>query len=105
MLDYQYFSNHYTVVACDLSKQSVLDSDPRAVQEIEFIYKLDNGTNSQILRILEKEKQTILEFSKDTVKVLEAIYKMVEYNKINAKLSNLQLNKLEPAVQNNEGQL
>ena len=28
---------------------------------------------------------------------------MVEYNKINAKLSNLQLSKLETAVKNNEG--
>ena len=28
---------------------------------------------------------------------------MVEYNKINVKLSNLQLNKLKTAVKNNEG--
>ena len=28
---------------------------------------------------------------------------MVEYNKVNAKLSNLQLNKFKKAVKNNEG--
>ena len=62
-----------------------------------------NYNTAQILTVLEKEKETILEFSKGTVKVLYTTYKMVEYNKINAKLSNLQLSKLKTAVKNNEG--
>ena len=70
LLDYQYFKDYYKLVACDLSKQAILDSDPRAIQQIEFIYKLDNNANTQTLTILEKEKRTILEFSKGTVKVL-----------------------------------
>ena len=54
LLDYQYFKDHYKLVACDLSKQAILDSDPRAIQQNEFVYKLDNNANAQILTILEK---------------------------------------------------
>ena len=36
LLDYQYFKDHYQLIAVDLSKQKELDSDPRATQQIEF---------------------------------------------------------------------
>ena len=36
LLDYQYFKNHYQLIAVDLSKQKQLDADPRAIQQIEF---------------------------------------------------------------------
>ena len=68
LLDYQYYKNHYLITACDLSKQKILDSDPRPSQQIEIIFML--GTNAQILTILEKSKETILEFYKGTTKVL-----------------------------------
>ena len=55
------------LVAVDLSKQKDLDADPRAVQQIEFKYML--GTDSTIYWVLEKSKETILEFYKGTVKV------------------------------------
>ena len=67
LLDYNYFNKHYKLVAVDLSKQKELDADPRAIQQIEFKYTL--GTNSTIYRVLEKSKETILEFYKETVKV------------------------------------
>ena len=41
--------------------------DPRAIQQIEFKYML--GTNSTIYWVLEKSKETILDFYKGTVKV------------------------------------
>ena len=50
-----------------LSKQKELDADPRAIQQIEFKYML--GTDSTIYWVLEKSKETILEFYKETVKV------------------------------------
>ena len=50
-----------------LSKQKELDADPRAIQQIEFKYML--GTDSIIYWVLEKSKETILEFYKETVKV------------------------------------
>ena len=67
LLDYNYFDKHYKLVAVDLSKQKELDADPRAIQQIEFKYML--GTNSTIYWVLEKSKETILEFYKGTVKV------------------------------------
>ena len=56
----------YKLVA-DLSKQKELDSDPTAIQQIEFKYML--GTNSTIYWVLDKSKESILEFYKGTVKV------------------------------------
>ena len=67
LLDYNYFNKHYKLVAVDLSKQKELDADPRAIQQIEFKYMLK--TNSTIFWVLEKSKETILEFYKGTVKV------------------------------------
>ena len=67
LLDFNYFDKHYKLVAVDLSKQKELDADPRAIQQIEFKYML--GTNSTIYWVLEKSKETILEFYKGTVEV------------------------------------
>ena len=67
LLDFNYFDKHYKLVAVDLSKQKELDADPTAIQQIEFKYML--GTNSTIYWVLEKSKETILEFYKGTVKV------------------------------------
>ena len=67
LLDFNYFDKHYKLVAVDLSKEKELDADPRAIQQIEFKYML--GTNSTIYWVLEKSKETILEFYKGTVKV------------------------------------
>ena len=36
LLDYQYFKDHYNLIAIDLSKQKELDADSRAIQQIEF---------------------------------------------------------------------
>ena len=66
LLDFNYFDKH-KLVAVDLSKQKELDADPGAIQQIEFKYML--GTNSTIYWVLEKSKETILEFYKGTVKV------------------------------------
>ena len=67
LLDFDYFKKHYKLVAVDLSKQKELDADPTAIQQIEFKYML--GTNSTIYWVLEKFKETILDFYKGTVKV------------------------------------
>ena len=66
LLDFNYFDKHKLVIV-DLSKQKELDTDPRAIQQIGFKYML--GTNSTIYWVLEKSKETILEFYKGTVKV------------------------------------
>ena len=68
LIAYQYFKYHYQLIAVDLSKQKEFDTDPRAIQQTEFYGKL--GTNSQVCPVLEKPKETILEFYKRTAKVL-----------------------------------
>ena len=67
LLDYDYFKRHYKLGAVDLSKQKELDTDPRAIQQIEFKYMPE--TNSTIYWVLKESKETILEFYKGTVKV------------------------------------
>ena len=68
LLDYDYFKKNYQLIAVDLSKQREFDADPRAIQQIEFIGMLK--TRSNIFTILEKSKETILEFYKGTAKVM-----------------------------------
>ena len=49
MLDFYYIKNHYRLIAVDLSRQKELDSDPKALQQIEFVgqlKKLNNDSNN-----------------------------------------------------------
>ena len=69
LLDYFYFLNHYQLNCCNLSQQKELDPDPRTIQQIEFYGKLE--TNSQACTVLEKSKETVLEFYKRKAKVLQ----------------------------------
>ena len=70
LLDYTYFKKYYKMIAIDLSKQQALDADPRAIQQINFTANLDRPGNTRIYFILEEAKETVLDFSKGTVKVL-----------------------------------
>ena len=70
LLDYPYFKDTYKMIAVDLSKQQALDADPRAIQEINFTANLDRVGNTRVYFILEEAKETILDFSQGTVKVL-----------------------------------
>ena len=58
------------MIAVDLSKQQVLDADPRANQQINFAENLDRAGKTRIYFILEQAKETKLDFSQGTVKVL-----------------------------------
>ena len=60
----------YKMIAVDLSKQQVLDADLRAIQQINFTANLDTAGNTKVYFILEEAKETILDFSEGTVKVL-----------------------------------
>ena len=48
LLDYPYFKESYKMIAIDLSKQQVLDADPRATQLINFTVNLDRAGNTTI---------------------------------------------------------
>ena len=56
LLDYPYFANTYKMVAVDLSRQQVLDADPRAIQQINFTANLDRDGNTRVYFILEEAK-------------------------------------------------
>ena len=58
------------MIAMDLSKQQSLDADLRAIQQINFTADLDRAGNTRIYFILEEAKETVLNFSQGTVKVL-----------------------------------
>ena len=70
LLDHSYFKDHYKMIAIDLSKQQVLDADPTAIQQINFTANLDRAENTTMFVIIEKAKETVLDFSQETVKVL-----------------------------------
>ena len=70
LLDYIYFKNQYKIILVDLSQQQALDADPKIIQQINFIANLDREGNTRIYFILEGAKETVLEFSQGTAKVL-----------------------------------
>ena len=69
LLDYTYFKK-YKMVTIDLSKEQVLDADPKAIQQINFATILNRAGNTWFYFIPEEAKETVFEFSQGTVKVL-----------------------------------
>ena len=65
------------MIAIDLSKQQVLDADPKAIQQINFTGNLitqntqGQNINDNIIMffITEEAKETILDFSQGNVKI------------------------------------
>ena len=58
------------MIAIDLSKQQALDADLRATQQMNFTANLDRTGKARIYFILEETKESVLDFSQGTVKVL-----------------------------------
>ena len=63
LLDYAYFKDNYKLIAVDLSKYLL-------IQQIVFqgVVGGENNTKIRLCTILEKSKETILEFCKGTIK-------------------------------------
>ena len=53
-----------------LSKQQALDADPRKIQQISVTANLNRADNLRIFSIFEEAKETVLDFSEGTLKVL-----------------------------------
>ena len=70
LLDYPYFIETYKMIAVDLGKQKALDFDPKAIQQINFTGILNRAGNTRVYFILEELKETVLDFSQVTVKIL-----------------------------------
>ena len=69
LLDYNYFRNYYKMLAINLSKQQELDADPKAIHQINFTGNLDQETWATIFFIIKEEKEIVLDFLQETVKV------------------------------------
>ena len=85
----------------DLSKQQPRDTDPKAIQQINFTGNLEQAGNKTTFFILEKAKETICIFLKEPSECCKfhllqynIIVKMTQHHRINVTLSNSQLNKL-----------
>ena len=72
------------MITIDLSQRQVLDVDPRAIQQINFTANFDKAGNTTMFFVIEEAKETLLDFSKGTVKVLR-----VQLRWIQLSLSNL----------------
>ena len=77
MWEHDYIKSRYRLIAVYLSRPKELDSDPKALQQIEFVGQLKNPINEIdanesmfVLTISEKSKETRLEFSQRSVTVL-----------------------------------
>ena len=113
LLDYIYVKDYYRMIAIDLRKQQTLDADPRAIKQINFTENLDRAGNTRIYFISWRSKRDCFELTKRNHKsFVNAItsgdlifyqHKMTQYNSLNVKLSNSQLNKLKSAIKNETG--
>ena len=61
LLDYEYFSKHYKVIAVDLSKQIELEN-LGLKQQINFIGRIEEN-KATLLFIIEKKEETTFDFS------------------------------------------
>ena len=69
LLNYNYFRNYYKMIATDLRKQQALDTDPKAIQQINFTGNLDQAAGVTTFSIIKEAKENVLDFSQGTVKV------------------------------------
>ena len=69
LLDYPYFKKNYNLNTIDLSKQQKLDANPKAMQQINYTGNLNRAVDAKMFFITEETKETVLDFSKETVKV------------------------------------
>ena len=69
LLDYEYFSKHYKLIAIDLSKQIELEN-PDLKQQINFIGRLERNEGATMFFIIEKSEETTFEFKQNAATVV-----------------------------------
>ena len=68
LLDYEYFSKHYKLIAIDLSKQIEL-GNPDLKQQINFIAKLEDDRATMFF-IIEKSEERTFEFPQNSLSII-----------------------------------
>ena len=79
LLDYPSFKENYKIIQINLSKQPALVADPRAIQQINFKANLDRAGNTTVFSIIEEAKETVLDFSQETVKISLMYYRTIYF--------------------------
>ena len=69
LLDYEYFSKHYKLIAIDLNKQIELENHDLK-QQINFIGKLKRDEGATIFFIIGKSEETTFELSQNVASCL-----------------------------------
>ena len=71
-MDYEYFKDHFKLIATNLSKQNELEN-PDLKQHINFIGRLEEN-NATMFFIIEKKEETTFDFSQSPI-VVVCMYK------------------------------
>ena len=69
LLDYEYFSKHYKLIAIDLSKQTEFEN-PDVKHQINFIGRLVRNEGATIFFIIKKKEKNTFDFSQNSVTVV-----------------------------------
>ena len=68
LLDYEYFSKHYKLIAINLSKQIELEN-PDLTQQINFISKIEND-KATIFFFIQKSEETTFQLLQNSVSII-----------------------------------
>ena len=68
LLYYEHFSNHYKLIAIDLTKQIELEN-PDLRQQVDFIGKLEDD-KAKMFFIIEKSEETTFDFLQNSVSII-----------------------------------
>ena len=80
--DYPYFKEHYELISIDLSKQQVLDADPKAIQQMNFTGNLNHpnnqgqniNDNTASFSLLKKQKNRFRFFTRNCKSIVNLFY-------------------------------
>ena len=70
---------YHKLIATELSEQQKLDADPKAIQQIDFTGNLARAEGLRMYFTTEESKETVLDSSKRTVKVLSFWFFFIKY--------------------------
>lgn len=69
LLDYEYFTKDYRLIAIDLSEQIELENSDVVMQQINFIGRLDRDDGATMFFIKEKSEETPFDFSQNAASI------------------------------------
>ena len=69
LLDYEYFSKHYKLIAIDLSKEIELENLDLK-EQINFIGNVEKNEGATMFFIIENSEETIFKFSQNSATIV-----------------------------------